>query len=116
MSTIGFDFSVKGALIKMDLDFFWIGIGLAGGLTALGYFIGDGLKNFKNPKASSSGYPTLIKEKDLHIYLGLNEEESGEMLSKYTNAPKIELKGTTYYPYQQFMEWVTSNDIYKNKS
>ncbi|WP_232217775.1 DNA-binding protein [Virgibacillus sp. SK37] len=76
--------------------------------------LGDGLKNFQNPKASSSGYPTLIKEKDMHIYLGLSKEELNELLNKYTNAPKIELKGTTYYPYQQFIEWGSSNDIYEN--
>jgi len=94
----------------MDISFFWIGAGLA----ALGYFIGDGLKNFKNPKASSSGYPTLIKEKGLYIYLGLSKEEVKELLSKYPNAPKVELKGTTYYPYQNLLEWLSSNDIYSS--
>lgn len=97
----------------MQIDFFWIGIGLIGGLAGLGYFIGDGLKNFKNSKASSSGYPTLIKERDMHHYLGLSKDEFNELL-KHTHAPKIELKGTIYYPYQQFIEWISSNDIYKN--
>ncbi|MFB5089083.1 DNA-binding protein [Psychrobacillus sp. PGGUH221] len=92
----------------MALSFFWIGVGLA----ALGYFIGDGLKNFKNPKGS--GYPTLINEKDLPIYFGLSKEEILELLRKYPNAPKIELNGTTYFPYHQFLEWLSSNDIYKN--
>ncbi|MEH6948221.1 DNA-binding protein [Bacillus sp. JJ634] len=94
----------------MDISFFWIGAGLA----ALGYFIGDGLKDFKNPKASSLGYPILIKEKDLYIYLGLSKEEVKELLSKYPNAPKVELKGITYYPYQNLLEWLSSNDIYKS--
>ncbi|WP_396898330.1 hypothetical protein ACQRXC_26490 (plasmid) [Niallia taxi] len=40
----------------MDIDFFWIGAGLS----VFGYFIGDGLKNFKNPKGSPLGHPTLI--------------------------------------------------------
>lgn len=97
----------------MELNFFWIGIGLAAGIMGIGYFIGDGFKNFKNPKASLSAYPTLIKEKDLHIYLGLTKKELNEPLSKYMNARKVELKGTTYYRYQQFVEWVSSNDIYR---
>ena len=94
----------------MDISFFWIGIGLA----AMGYFIGDGLKNFSNPKGSFSGYPNLIKKKDLPIYTGLSMEEIEELLRKYPNAPKVELNGTTYYPYHQFIEWLSSNDIYKN--
>jgi hypothetical protein len=61
----------------------------------LGYFIGDGLKNFKNPKGSSSRYPTLIKENELYLYLGLSKEEVKELLSEYPEIPKIELKGTT---------------------
>lgn len=87
----------------MEIDFFWIGAGLA----ALGYFIGDGLKNFKNPKGSPSTYPTLIKEKDLHYYVNLSKEEVSELLKKYPDAPKIELKGTTYYPYEQFLEYLS---------
>lgn len=96
---------------KVDIDFFWIGAGLA----VFGYFIGDGLKNFKNPKGSPSGHPTLIKEKDLYIYLGLRPEEVKELLVKYPEAPKLVLKGTTYYPYEHFTQWLSSEDIYKNR-
>ncbi|MGM0839945.1 MAG: DNA-binding protein [Bacillota bacterium] len=93
----------------MDISFFWI----AAGLAALGYFIGDGLKNFGNPKASFSDYPTLVKEKDLHLHVGLSKEEVSELLHKFPEAPKVELKGATYYPYQRFMEWMSSGEIYK---
>ena len=44
------------------MNFFWLALGLA----ALGYFIGDGLKNFSKPQRKSK-YPYLIKEKDLHF-------------------------------------------------
>ncbi|MEC1262953.1 DNA-binding protein [Bacillus swezeyi] len=94
----------------METGFFWLGLGLA----ALGYFIGDGLKNFKNPKGNVAGYPHLIKERDLQYYLGLSKEETKEMLHKYPDIPKIELKGTTYYPYQHLMEWMSSADLYQN--
>jgi len=63
------------------MNFFWLALGLA----VLGYFIGDGLKNFSKPQRKS----------------------------KYPSAPKIELKGTTYYPYHQFVDWLSSNEIYK---
>lgn len=52
----------------MEIDFFWIGLGIA----AFGYFIGNGLKNFKNPEASfqfEDEYPTLIKEKRICIHI-----------------------------------------------
>ncbi len=35
------------------------------------------------------------------------------MLSKYPDIPKIELNGTTYYPYQHLMDWMLSADLYK---
>lgn len=37
----------------MEMNLFWIGLGLA----ALGYFIGDGLKNFKNQKGVIQAIP-----------------------------------------------------------
>lgn len=67
----------------MEIDFFWIGLGIA----AFGYFIGNGLKNFKNPEASfqfEDEYPTLIKDKDLHTYLNLSKDEVTDLLK----APK----------------------------
>ncbi|MFP7494557.1 DNA-binding protein [Terribacillus saccharophilus] len=96
----------------MEMDLFWIGLGLA----AFGYFIGNGLKYFKNPNAKyhfEDEYPTLIKEKDLPLYLNLNKAEVADLLKQYPDAPKIELDGTTYYPYRPFMKWVTSKEIYQ---
>ncbi|MFP7478461.1 DNA-binding protein [Terribacillus saccharophilus] len=95
----------------MEIDFFWIGLGIA----ALGYFIGDGLKNFKNPGSGFQfdEYPTLIKEKDLHTYLNLTKAEVADLLNKNPNAPKVVLDGTTYYPYKPFMKWITSTEIYQ---
>ncbi len=95
--------------VTMDINFFWIAVGLA----AFGYFIGDGLKNFSKPQ-KKVGYPHLIKEKDIHFYFNLSKGEVEELLNKYPDAPKIELKGTTYYPYQQLIDWLSSNDIYKS--
>lgn len=94
----------------MELDFFWLAIGLA----VLGYFISDGLKNFKNPQASSDEYPTLIKEKDLHFHIGLSKTEVQDLLNRYPDAPKIVLEGTNYYPYQQFLKWLASDHIYQD--
>jgi hypothetical protein len=96
----------------MEISLLWIGLGLA----ALGYFIGDGLKNFKNPGNSFSEYPMLIKEKDLHRYVGLTLDEVEELLQKYPDIPKIELKGTRYYQYHHFYEWLSTKDNFKQKA
>lgn len=99
----------------MEIEISGLGIGLtllAVGLTLMGYFIGNGLQNLGRSDKSYN-YNLFIKESDLELYLNLNKNELEELLGKYSNAPKIELKGTTYYPYKQFMEWISSNEIYK---
>jgi hypothetical protein len=94
---------------RMEISLLWIGAGLA----AFGYFIGDGLKNFKNPKSGYRPYPVLIKEKDLPYYLGLKQEEIEDLIRKCPDVPKIELKGTTYYPYKQLLEWAASDNGFR---
>jgi hypothetical protein len=42
----------------MEISLLWVGLGLA----ALGYFIGEGLKHFKNPGNSFSDYPVRLKK------------------------------------------------------
>ncbi|WP_268760897.1 hypothetical protein [Bacillus amyloliquefaciens] len=40
----------------------------------------------------------------MHYYLGLSKAEVKELLEKFSGAPKVELKGAVYYPYQQFLQ------------
>lgn len=99
----------------MEIDVSGLGIGLillAVGLTLMGYFIGKGLQNFGT--GTDDKYNLFIKENDLEFYLNLSQNEIEDLLSKYPNPPKIELEGTTYYPYKQFMEWVAANETYKH--
>ncbi len=44
------------------------------GIALAGYFIGDGLKNFKSPDPHEHTDHILIKEKDLHFYIGIISE------------------------------------------
>ncbi|WP_152658010.1 DNA-binding protein [Oceanobacillus sp. CFH 90083] len=85
---------------------------LAIGLAVMGYFIGKGLQNLGRSETSKE-YNIFIKESDLEFYINLNKEEIEDLLRKYPDAPKIELNGTTYYPYTQFMEWVSSRNNYR---
>ncbi|WP_040982840.1 hypothetical protein [Oceanobacillus jeddahense] len=75
-------------------------------------FIGKGLQHFSRPETNKH-YNTFIKKSDLEFYVNLNKDEIEDLLRKYPDAPKVELNGTTYYPYAQFMEWVSSKELYK---
>lgn len=99
----------------MEIEVAGLGTGLillAIGLTLMGYFVGKGLQNFGHPDKGHH-YHLFIKENDLEFYLNLDKDEIEELLEKHPNAPKIELKRTTYYPYRQFMEWISSNQDFK---
>ena len=59
----------------------WYFISIAIGIAVAGYFIGDGLKNFKNPNAKGlidslgeDGKHELMKEKDVHYFMGISNE------------------------------------------
>ena len=93
----------------MDMEFIWIAIGL----TILGYFIGDGLRNFGNPKKDSSYY-YFIKENELHYYTNLSENELQELLLKYPGAPKVVLNGCTYYSLSRFQDWLHTIELNKD--
>lgn len=96
----------------MEIEITGLGTGLvliAIGLTLMGYFIGNGLRKLGH----ADKHNFLIQESELALHLNLNQKEVEELLSKYSDAPKIELKGTVYYPYKQFMEWVVSKETYK---
>jgi len=55
--------------LKMEIDFLWIGLGLA----AFGYFIGDGLKNFKNDEDDEH---ELIKANEVHHFIGVSKDDA----------------------------------------
>jgi len=98
----------------MEIEISGLGFGfvaLAIGLAAMGYFVGKGLQNFGRPEAGNQ-YNMFIEENELEFYLNLSKDEIEELLRKYPNAPKMELNGKTYYPYTQFMEWVSSREKY----
>lgn len=91
----------------MGFDFIWIGLGIA----AAGYFIGDGLKNFKNPEAKDSlsdffeeDEHELIREKDVHYFIGISKEDAQQLLEGSPDVPKIELNENIYYPKEKLRE------------
>ncbi|GAB3801826.1 helix-turn-helix domain-containing protein [Virgibacillus kimchii] len=90
----------------MELDFFWLAAGLAG----FGYFIGDGLKNFKNPNAwdvlESDDSLVLIKEKDIHHFLGISKEDTVSLIKDYPDIPHMKINNHIYFPKAKLREWM----------
>lgn len=98
----------------MEIEISGLNFGLlfiAIGLGCMGYFIGKGLQNFRQPE-KVSGYYMFIKEDDLEFYLNLNRNELQELLNKHPEIPNIILNGVKYYPKKQLMEWLSSNELY----
>lgn len=92
--------------MALDLTFLAIGIAVAG------YFIGHGLKNFKNPDARSSfgdafaDEPELIKEKDVPYYLGISKEDARLLTEEYPNIPHFTINDNVYYSRTKLREWI----------
>lgn len=93
------------------MDEIWLAIGIA----VAGYFIGDGLKNFKNPSAKTmmdyledDDDHELIKEKDLHYFLGIAKEDTSAFIQKHPQMPSIEVNGNLYFPKNKLRQWMNN--------
>ncbi|WP_240377058.1 DNA-binding protein [Bacillus piscicola] len=91
------------------MDFVW----LAAGIAAAGYFIGEGLKNFKNPEAKNliesfdeEDQHELIKEKDVHYFMGISKEDAKRLIQEYPSIPHIRVNENIYYPKAKLREWL----------
>ncbi|WP_085522817.1 DNA-binding protein [Tuberibacillus sp. Marseille-P3662] len=91
------------------LGLIWIAIGIA----VAGYFIGDGLKNFKNPNSKNfldaldeDDELKLIKESDVHHFIGISKEDAKMLLQEYSDIPHIKLNGQVYFPKKQLRAWL----------
>ncbi|SHG01509.1 DNA-binding protein [Ornithinibacillus halophilus] len=93
----------------MDLGLLYLGLGLA----AFGFFIGDGLKNFKNPSAKLSDAfddeeeeYKLIKQNELYWVIGVSKEDAKKIIEEYPDIPHITIDGNVYYPKKKVKEWL----------
>lgn len=98
----------------MDIDFLWLGLGIA----VAAYFIGDGLKNFKNPNAKNItetfgdktseffGGTELIKEDEVHHYTGIAKEDAKSLIQEHPDIPHIIINNRVYYPKTKLREWL----------
>ncbi|MFS8630156.1 MAG: helix-turn-helix domain-containing protein [Bacillales bacterium] len=93
----------------MDIELLILALSIA----AAGYFIGDGLKNFKNPNAKSLldsledfDGPDLISEKDVHDFIGISKEDAGALIREHPDIPHITINGKVYYPKAKLRQWL----------
>ncbi|NEU32104.1 helix-turn-helix domain-containing protein [bacterium LRH843] len=96
----------------MGFDFIWIGLGIA----IAGYFIGNGLKNFKNPGGNVLGGISglfdeddeheLIKENDVHLFIGISKEDVKSLIQDHPEVPHITVNNKVYYPKARLREWL----------
>ena len=93
----------------MDWSFIWLGVGIA----VAGYFIGDGLKNFKNPNAKNlidslneEDVHEMIKENDVHYFMGISKEDTKSLIQEHTDIPHIIINSKVYYPKAKLRKWL----------
>ena len=94
----------------MECSFISIAIGIA----AAGYFIGDGLKNLKNPDAKGlidsivedDDEHELIKENDVHYFMGISKEDAKSLIQEHSDIPHIVINSKVYYPKAKLRKWL----------
>ncbi|WP_106496100.1 DNA-binding protein [Lentibacillus sp. Marseille-P4043] len=93
----------------MEFDLIWLALGIA----AAGYFIGEGLKNFKNPTAKSlidsldeDDEHELIKENDVHLFMGISKEDAKTLIQDHPDIPHIVINDKVYYPKEKLRKWM----------
>lgn len=86
---------------------------LAMGIAAAGYFIGEGLKNFKNPTAKNlfdsmdeDREHELISEKEIHYFMGISKEDAKSLIEEHSDIPHILINGKVYYPKGKLWKWL----------
>ncbi|WP_420976752.1 hypothetical protein [Bacillus vallismortis] len=86
----------------MDV-FLGIGIALAG------YFIGEGVKQMNHPKAYEKSDTLLIKERDIHYYigyfLGITTAEAKQLAREMKDLPYVEINGKRFVQKHLLKEW-----------
>ena len=91
----------------------WGLIFVAVGIAVAGYYIGDGLKNFKNPGAKNfidslneEDEHELIKENDVSYFMGISREDAKSLIQEHPDIPHIIINGKVYYPKDKLRKWL----------
>ncbi|MDR5659396.1 hypothetical protein RH915_07825 [Serpentinicella sp. ANB-PHB4] len=86
-----------------------------------GYLIGDGLKNFQNSDSIFDALEDddddheLIKESDVHYFIGISKEDAKSLIKEYPNIPHTTINGNVYYPKGKLREWLREDYMFKKE-
>lgn len=77
------------------------------------YLISEGLKNFGHPESKSvidklneEGDHELIKETDVHHFMGISKEDAKNLVEEHPEIPHITINRTIYYPRAGLKKWL----------
>lgn len=95
----------------------FLGIGIA----LAGYFIGDGMKNWKNPSEKTffdhfkkRKKPELMEETAVHRFISMPKEETKVLFQKQEDIPSVKLDGKIYFSRAYLKEWLIKQKSHLN--
>ncbi|ASF39073.1 DNA-binding protein [Halobacillus halophilus] len=85
----------------------WLGLGIV----IAGYLIGEGLKDLKNPNSileslNENDYHELIKENEVHHFIGISNEDAKHLIAEYPSIPHIVINSKVYYQKAKLRKWL----------
>lgn len=91
----------------------WEMVLIAISIAAAGYFIGEGLKNFKNPDAKNlmdkldeGDEHELIKETDVHYFMGISKDDARNLVQDHSDIPHVIINNKVYFPKNKLRKWL----------
>ena len=94
--------------MKMEFLILAIGIGLAG------YCIGEGLRNFGNPRDKGLMHildpdddeHELMRESEVHAFMGIPKGDAEALIRERKDMPRVMINGKAYYQKAKLREWL----------
>ncbi|MCP3761739.1 helix-turn-helix domain-containing protein [Domibacillus sp. A3M-37] len=95
----------------------FLGVGIA----IAGYFIGDGLKNWKNPSEKNfidhfkkNDQPELIEAGEVHRFIGTPKGDTKALLEENRDIPSIKINGKMYFSRTSLRAWLEAHKLHSN--
>ncbi|OXS78330.1 hypothetical protein [Domibacillus enclensis] len=92
----------------------FLGIGIA----VAGYFIGDGLKNWKHPSEKNffdhfktKDQPELIEAGEVHRFIGTQKGDIKAFLEEHPDIPSIKINRKIYFSRSRLREWLAAQQL-----
>lgn len=97
----------------MEIDLLWLGAGIA----VAGYYLGDGLKNFKSLDDENiiddldfNDGRELIKDIELHEFIGISKEDVLQLIKEHPGIPEVSINGKIFHSKEKIRKWLSELD------